>query len=107
MADTSSEPATSQDAVVPLQVLPPDSSISSNSTSTTLPDGNHQPPTDPTMRNPKLRHCPPYWHANRVRAKGRWLDREILEMVSTEFRDRSVEYYVSPADVEFSEPLSQ
>ena len=28
-------------------------------------------------------------------AKGRWFDREILEMVSTEFRDRSVEYYVS------------
>jgi hypothetical protein len=27
-------------------------------------------------------------------AKGRWLDREILEVVSTEFRDRSVEYYV-------------
>ncbi|KAG8945734.1 hypothetical protein FRC04_000593 [Tulasnella sp. 424] len=94
MADTSSEPATSQDAVVPSQVLPPpDSSISSNSKSPTLPDGNNQPPTDPAMRSPKLRHCPPYWHANRVRAKGRWLDREILEMVSTEFRDRSVEYY--------------
>ena len=27
-------------------------------------------------------------------AKGRWLDREILEIVSTEFRDRSIEYYV-------------
>jgi len=27
-------------------------------------------------------------------AKGRWLDREILEVVSTEFRDRSIEYYV-------------
>jgi len=28
-------------------------------------------------------------------AKGRWFDREILEIVSTEFRDRSIEYYVS------------
>jgi len=27
-------------------------------------------------------------------AKQRWLNREILEVVSTEFRDRSVEYYV-------------
>ena len=27
-------------------------------------------------------------------AKGRWLGREILEIVSTEFRDRSMEYYV-------------
>lgn len=27
-------------------------------------------------------------------AKRRWWDREILEVVSTEFRDRSIEYYV-------------
>lgn len=27
-------------------------------------------------------------------AKGRWLGREILEVVSTEFRDRSMEFYV-------------
>ena len=27
-------------------------------------------------------------------AKGRWLNREMLEIVSTEFRDRSIEYYV-------------
>lgn len=36
-------------------------------------------------------------------AKGRWLGREILEVVSTEFRDRSVEYYVRklPLDVHY------
>lgn len=27
-------------------------------------------------------------------AKQRWWGREILELVSTEFRDRSIEYYV-------------
>ncbi|KIO28870.1 hypothetical protein M407DRAFT_71186 [Tulasnella calospora MUT 4182] len=79
--------------------LPPlDASNYSGSTFASQPtdDNNSQPPTDSTTRNLRLRHCPPYWHANRVRAKGRWLDREILEMVSTEFRDRSVEYYASP-----------
>jgi hypothetical protein len=25
----------------------------------------------------------------------RWIGRELLEVISTEFRDRSVEYYVS------------
>ncbi|KAG9008906.1 hypothetical protein FRB93_005956 [Tulasnella sp. JGI-2019a] len=43
--------------------------------------------------HPGLRKCAPYWHANKTFAKGRWLNREILEMISTEFRDRSVEYY--------------
>lgn len=51
-----------------------------------------------STHGPMLRHCTPYWHANRVSAKGRWLNREILEMVSTEFRDRSVEYYVRPLE---------
>lgn len=49
----------------------------------------------PSIERPGLRICPPYWHANRVNAKGRWYNREILELLSTEFRDRSVEYYVS------------
>ena len=26
----------------------------------------------------------------------RWIGRELLEVISTEFRDRSVEYYVNP-----------
>ncbi|KAG8862623.1 hypothetical protein FRB96_001182 [Tulasnella sp. 330] len=43
--------------------------------------------------HPGLRKCAPYWHANKTFAKGRWLNRELLEMISTEFRDRSVEYY--------------
>jgi hypothetical protein len=31
-------------------------------------------------------------------AKGRWLGREMLEVVSTEFRDRSIDYYASPSN---------
>ncbi len=41
-----------------------------------------------------LKKISPYWHPYRTMAKGRWFDREILELVSSEFRDRSVEYYV-------------
>ena len=41
-----------------------------------------------------LKKIHPYWYPYTTMAKGRWLDREILEVVSTEFRDRSVEYYV-------------
>jgi hypothetical protein len=41
-----------------------------------------------------LKKVPPYWHPYRTMAKGRWVGREILEVVSTEFRDRSLEYYV-------------
>ena len=44
---------------------------------------------------PGLKKIPPYWYPYTTMAKGRWLDREILEVVSTEFRDRSMEYYVS------------
>jgi hypothetical protein len=43
---------------------------------------------------PGLRKIAPYWYPYTTMAKGRWLDREILEIVSTEFRDRSIEYYV-------------
>ncbi|KAI5119821.1 hypothetical protein M0805_004756 [Coniferiporia weirii] len=42
---------------------------------------------------PGLKKIPPYWYPYRTNAKARWFDREILEVVSTEFRDRSVEYY--------------
>lgn len=42
-----------------------------------------------------LKRIPPYWHPYRTYAKQRWWNREILELVSTEFRDRSIEYYVS------------
>ncbi|THH09086.1 hypothetical protein EW145_g2259 [Phellinidium pouzarii] len=42
---------------------------------------------------PRLKKIPPYWYPYRTNAKARWFDREILEVISTEFRDRSVEYY--------------
>ncbi|KAF7290074.1 PseudoU-synth-2 domain-containing protein [Mycena chlorophos] len=40
-----------------------------------------------------LKKVQPYWHPYTTMAKGRWLNRELLEVVSTEFRDRSMEYY--------------
>ncbi|KAH9923007.1 pseudouridine synthase [Amylocystis lapponica] len=43
--------------------------------------------------SPGLKKIPPYWYPYTTMAKGRWLGREILEVVSTEFRDRSMEYY--------------
>ena len=49
-------------------------------------------PNSPARRS--LKKIPPYWYPYRTNAKARWFDREILEVVSTEFRDRSVEYYV-------------
>ncbi|KAK7691907.1 hypothetical protein QCA50_005312 [Cerrena zonata] len=42
---------------------------------------------------PGLRKVAPYWYPYTTMAKERWLGREILEIVSTEFRDRSMEYY--------------
>ncbi|EJD08351.1 pseudouridine synthase [Fomitiporia mediterranea MF3/22] len=42
---------------------------------------------------PGLKKIPAYWYPYRTNAKARWFDREILEVISTEFRDRSVEYY--------------
>ncbi len=46
--------------------------------------------------NPGLKKISPYWYPYTTMAKGRWLGREILEVVSTEFRDRSMEFYVCP-----------
>ncbi|KAJ8077417.1 hypothetical protein PM082_001847 [Marasmius tenuissimus] len=42
---------------------------------------------------PGLKKISPYWYPYTTYAKERWLGREILEVVSTEFRDRSMEYY--------------
>lgn len=47
-----------------------------------------------TQTRPGLKKVPPYWHPYRTNAKERWLGREMLELISSEFRDRSVEYYV-------------
>jgi hypothetical protein len=46
------------------------------------------------VQAPGLRKVAPYWHAYATMAKQRWIGRELLELVSTEFRDRSIEYYV-------------
>lgn len=54
-------------------------------------DELQSPPTDA----PALKKLAPYWYPYTTMAKERWLGREILEIVSTEFRDRSMEYYVS------------
>lgn len=42
-----------------------------------------------------LKKIPPYWYPYTTMTKQRWIGRELLEVVSTEFRDRSMEYYVS------------
>jgi hypothetical protein len=56
------------------------------------PEGIKTPFHPPTR--PGLKKVPPYWYPYTTMAKGRWLGRELLEIVSTEFRDRSMEYYV-------------
>ncbi|KAF9222417.1 pseudouridine synthase [Gyrodon lividus] len=50
------------------------------------------PPT-PKGGQGLLKKVPPYWYPYTTMAKERWLGREILEIVSTEFRDRSMQYY--------------
>ncbi|KAJ3575285.1 hypothetical protein NP233_g1213 [Leucocoprinus birnbaumii] len=40
-----------------------------------------------------LRKTAPYWYPYTTMVKMRWIGRELLEVVSTEFRDRSMEYY--------------
>ena len=49
----------------------------------------------PKGKDPKLRYFQPYWWPYRTWVKERWIGRGLLEVVSTEFRDRSVDYYVS------------
>ncbi|KAJ7072911.1 hypothetical protein C8F01DRAFT_1216338 [Mycena amicta] len=55
------------------------------------------PETHPPLSLPTpplgLKKVQAYWHPYTTMAKGRWLNRELLEVVSTEFRDRSMEYY--------------
>ena len=41
-----------------------------------------------------LKKIPPYWYPYTTMTKQRWIGRELLEVISTEFRDRSMEYYV-------------
>ncbi|KAH9163776.1 hypothetical protein EDB89DRAFT_2247469 [Lactarius sanguifluus] len=57
------------------------------------PDAVPAPAPAPAPARPGLRKIAPYWYPYTTMTKGRWLDREVLEIVSTEFRDRSIEYY--------------
>lgn len=41
-----------------------------------------------------MRKVKPYYFEYKSYAKGRWLGRPILEVFSSEFRDRSIDYYV-------------
>jgi hypothetical protein len=43
-----------------------------------------------------LSRIDPYWVIYTTTAKGRWLGRNLLEVLSTEFRERSEGYYVRP-----------
>ncbi|KII95483.1 hypothetical protein PLICRDRAFT_48438 [Plicaturopsis crispa FD-325 SS-3] len=47
----------------------------------------------PAIAKPGLKKIAPYWYPYTTMAKGRWFGRELLEIVSTEFRDRSMEFY--------------
>ena len=58
------------------------------------PSDEPQSPPLSTNDTPVLKKLAPYWYPYTTMAKERWLGREILEIVSTEFRDRSMEYYV-------------
>jgi hypothetical protein len=48
----------------------------------------------PNGQDPRLRYLKPYWWPYRTFVKNRWIGRRLLEVISTEFRDRSVDYYV-------------
>jgi hypothetical protein len=54
--------------------------VASTSSATTLQDG--------------LRKTQPYWYEFQTYAKLRWFGRELIEIMTTEFRDRTKEYYV-------------
>jgi tRNA pseudouridine synthase 9 len=60
----------------------------------TMTDAATNRTTDPIVSSLGLKKVPPYWYPYTTMAKMRWLGRELLEVVSTEFRDRSMEYYV-------------
>jgi hypothetical protein len=47
-------------------------------------------PVYPQGQNPGLRYIEPYYFPYKTFAKQRWHGRELLEIVSTEFRDRYI-----------------
>ncbi|XP_006461336.1 hypothetical protein AGABI2DRAFT_185612 [Agaricus bisporus var. bisporus H97] len=60
---------------------------------TTMADTGRNQTPNAILSPPGLKKIPPYWYPYTTMAKMRWLGRELLEVVSTEFRDRSMEYY--------------
>jgi hypothetical protein len=56
------------------------------------PDGRPWPA--PYYLRDGLRRVHPYFYTYNTYVKGRWIDRGILDVFSSEFRDRSYEYYV-------------
>ncbi|UOH80918.1 hypothetical protein LQV05_003579 [Cryptococcus neoformans] len=47
----------------------------------------------PRGMNPRLRYIKSYWWPYKTFVKQRWIGRQLLEVITTEFRDRSLEYY--------------
>lgn len=58
-----------------------------------LPSSINHPPPKIYNNSQGLRIVEPYYHVFQTFAKERWLGRELLEVVSLEFRDRSRSYY--------------
>jgi hypothetical protein len=73
---------------------------------TTMAPETH-PTLNATTSRPGLRKVEPYWYPYTTMAKLRWQNRELLEVVSTEFRDRSMEYYVRLARCFYLSSLKQ
>jgi hypothetical protein len=40
-------------------------------------------------------HLDPYWVVYTTTAKGRWIGRSVLDVLSKEYKERSLVYYVS------------
>ncbi|EPS99582.1 hypothetical protein FOMPIDRAFT_1124040 [Fomitopsis schrenkii] len=49
--------------------------------------------TNQEKKVPLLKKTSPYWHLFETRAKRRWQGRSLLDVLSTEFRERSMDYY--------------
>ncbi|TKY86204.1 hypothetical protein EX895_005029 [Sporisorium graminicola] len=52
------------------------------------------PSTCVTTTKDGLRKTQPYWYEFQTYSKQRWFGRELIEIMTTEFRDRTKEYYV-------------
>lgn len=95
-------------AVRPLHTGLPSSSSSDNSSSSNSNSNNNQggmpshfslasPPADthlPSHLGLSLRKVAPYWWNYSTSTKRRWVGRELLEVYTNEFRDRTKEYYL-------------